>query len=190
MVVGEVADGLDVVGLVERIKPHVLVTDLMMPGIGGIEVTRQLRTRVPGTRVVVLSMHIAESFVLEALKGGAAGFVPKDAPSTELVRAIREVAAGRRYLSPPLSDAVIAAYVDKAKEGVVDVYDTLTRREREVLYLAAQGLTSKEVARRLDVSPRTAESHRANLMKKLGLKGQTDLVRYALNRGLLSRETP
>jgi two-component system, NarL family, response regulator NreC len=185
-----VADGLEVVALVERLKPRVLVTDLMMPGLGGIEVTRQLAKRVPDTRVVVLSMHIAESFVLEALKGGASGFVPKGAPGTELVRAIREAAAGRRYLSPPLSDLIIAAYVDQTKGGTVDVFDTLTQREREVLQLAAQGLTSKEIARRLELSPRTAESHRANLMKKLDLKGQTDLVRYALNRGLLPPETP
>jgi two-component system, NarL family, response regulator NreC len=189
-VVGQVADGLEVVALVERLKPRVLVTDLMMPGLGGIEVTRQLAKRVPGTHVVVLSMHIAESFVLEALKSGASGFVPKDAPGTELVRAIREVAAGRRYLSPPLSDLVIAAYVDQTRGGSVDVFDTLTQREREVLQLAAQGLTSKEIARRLELSPRTAESHRANLMKKLGLKGQTDLVRYALSRGLLPPDTP
>ena len=189
-VVGEVADGLSVVPIVEKIRPRVLVTDLMMPGLGGIEVTRQLAKRVPDTRVIVFSMHVADTFVLDALKNGAAGFVPKDAPGTELIRAIREAAAGRKYLAPPLSDTLIEAFLERGDAPPADPIDTLTEREREVLHLAAQGLTNKEVARRLDLSPRTAESHRANLMKKLGLHTQTDLIRFALQRGLLPPDSP
>jgi DNA-binding NarL/FixJ family response regulator len=189
-VVGEVADGLDVVPMVERIRPRVLVTDLMMPGLGGIEVTRQLAKRAPDTRVVVFSMHIAEPFVLEALKSGAAGFVPKDAPSIELIRAIREAAAGRKYLAPPLSDTLITAFLELGAAQPGDPLGTLTEREREVLQLAAQGLTNKEVAQRLDLSPRTAESHRANLMKKLGLHTQSELIHFALQRGLLPPDSP
>lgn len=188
MVVGEVADGLQVVALVERIKPRVLVTDLMMPGIGGIEVTRQVQKRAPGTRVVVLSMHIADALVLGALRSGAAGFVPKDAPGAELVHAVREAAAGRKYLAPPLVETLITAYLDQDAAQPPELYDTLTAREREVLQLSAQGLTSKEVARRLGLSPRTAESHRANLMRKLRLHTQTDLIRLALQRGLLPQD--
>jgi two-component system, NarL family, response regulator NreC len=187
-VVGEVADGLEVVALVERIKPRVLITDLMIPGIGGLEVARQVTKRAPGTRIVVLSMHIAESYVLEALKSGAAAYVPKDAPGTELVRAVHEVAAGRKYLAPPLSDTLISAYLAHDAAQSSDPYDTLTPREREVLHLSAQGLTNKEIARRLDLSPRTAESHRANLMRKLGLHTQTDLIRLALQRGILPQD--
>lgn len=189
-VVGEAAAGPEVVALVERVKPRVVVVDLMMPGLGGVEVTRQLRERAPDARVIILSMHSAEAFVLEALRAGAAGFVPKDAPGAELIRAVHETAAGRRYLSPPLTDAVIAAYVERTAQGSTDPFDALTAREREVLALAAEGCTSKQIAQRLSISPRTAESHRASLMKKLALKGQTDLVRYALQRGLLPPDSP
>jgi DNA-binding NarL/FixJ family response regulator len=183
-VVGEVTDGLTVPPLVAHLKPRVLVTDLMMPGIGGIEVTKQVHRQTPETRVVILSMHVAESFVVEALKSGAAAFVTKDAAGSELVRAVREAAAGRRYLSPPLSETLIDAFLE-GRERPSDPLEALTEREREVLHLGAQGLTSKEIARRLDLSPRTAESHRANLMHKLGLKTQTDLIRFALQHGVI-----
>jgi two-component system, NarL family, response regulator NreC len=184
-VVGETADGLGVAPLVERLRPQVLVVDLMMPGLGGIEATRQVRKQSPGTQVVILSMHTAEPFVLDALRNGAAAYVPKDAPGTELIRAIREVVAGRHYLAPPLSEAVIQALLAQSPPAMPDPYDTLTGREREVLHLSAQGLSNKEIARRLGCSPRTAETHRTNLMRKLGLKSRTDLIRLALKRGLL-----
>lgn len=188
-VIGEVADGLEVIPLVTRLRPRVLVTDLMMPGIGGMEVTRQLSARQPETRVVILSMHIEESFVLEAIKSGAAAFVPKDAPGSELVRAVREAAAGRRYLSPPLSDTLFDAFRE-GRDWPADPLDALTAREREVLSLSAQGLTSKEIAQRLALSPRTAESHRASLMRKLNLRSQTDLVRFALKYRILPPHSP
>jgi two-component system, NarL family, response regulator NreC len=187
-VVGEVADGLAVVPLVERLHPRVLVTDLTMPGLGGLEVTRQVRKHAPDTKVVVLSMHTAEQYVLEALESGAMGFVPKNAPGTELVRAVHEAAAGRRYLSPPLADTVIEAFLE-GKPHPTDAYESLTERERQVLHLCAQGLTSKDIAQRLGLSPRTAESHRANLMHKLGLRTQTDLIRFALQRGILPHDS-
>jgi two-component system, NarL family, response regulator NreC len=184
-VVGETADGLGVAPLVDRLRPQVLVVDLMMPGLGGIEATRQVRKQSPGTQVVILSMHTAEPFVLDALRNGAAAYVPKDAPGTELIRAIREVVAGRHYLAPPLSEAVIQALLAQSPPAAPDPYDTLTGREREVLHLTAQGLSNKEIARRLGCSPRTAETHRTHLMRKLGLKSRTDLIRLALKRGLL-----
>jgi len=187
-VVGEAADGLEATRLVERLHPDVAVVDLIMPGLGGLEVTRQITTRVPKTRVVVLSMHANEAYVLEALRNGAAAYVLKDSSATDLVHAVREVAAGRRYLSPPLSERALDTYRQRAKEATLDIYETLTTREREVLHLAAEGHTNAEIAARLGISPRTAETHRANLMHKLGLQTQTDLVRYALRRGIVPME--
>lgn len=187
-VVGEAGDGLEAARLVERLHPDVLVLDLMMPGLNGLEVTRQVSKRLPRTRVVVLSMYASESYVMEAMSNGAAGYVVKDATTAELVRAVREVAHGRRYLSPPLSERAIDAYIQKAKGIHFDPYETLTTREREVLHLAAEGHSNPETAKRLFISPRTVEVHRANLMRKLDLHTQTDLIRYALRRGILPTE--
>jgi two-component system, NarL family, response regulator NreC len=188
-IVGETGDGLEAVRLVEQQKPHVLVVDLMMPGLNGLEVARQVTQRSPRTRIVVLSMHANEAYVLEALKNGASAYVLKDASAAELVRAVREAVAGRRYLSPPLSEPAIDSYIERARNSdSLDLYDTLTNREREVLQLAAEGHTNGEIAGRLFISPRTVETHRANVMHKLGLRSQTELVRYALQRGILPLE--
>lgn len=188
-VVGEVADGLEVTELVERVKPKVVVLDLMMPGLNGLEVARQLRQHSPQTQVVILSMYADEGYVLQALKNGAVAYVLKDATTDQLVKAVREASAGRRYLSPPLSERAIDAYVQRAETTeTLDLYDTLTTREREVLQLAAEGHSNTRIATRLSISPRTAETHRGNLMRKLGLRSQTDLVRYAIRRGMLLME--
>ncbi len=184
-IIGEVADGLQVVPLVERLKPDVLIVDVMMPGLCGLEITRQVSQRIPDTHIVVLSMHADEAYVLQALRNGASAYVLKDCSTADLVHAVREVVAGRRYLSPPLSKRALEAYVDKAKESAVDPLETLTSREREVFFLTAEGHTTTEIGTRLAISPRTAEVHRANLMRKLGLQTQTDLIRYALQRGIL-----
>ncbi len=184
VVLGEAGDGLQAVELAARLEPDVLVADLMMPGLGGMEVTRQLARRSPATRVVILSMSISEAHVLEALRGGARGYVRKDATAADLIHAIDEVAAGHLYLSPPFSDHAIEAYRRRAAEAL-DPYDTLTSREREVFHLAAEDLGNVEIAARLGISPRTAETHRANALRKLRLRRQGDVVRYALRRGLL-----
>ena len=188
-VAGEAADGLTTVHLVERVKPDVLVVDVMMPALNGLEVTRQVVRRSPDTRVIVLSMYSDESYVMEALKNGAAGYVLKSSTWSDLVQAIREVMAGERYLSAPLSARAVEAYVERAKGTEVGAYDTLTSREREVLQLAAEGHTSAEIAARLFISSRTVETHRSAVMRKLGLRRQTDLVRYALRRGILPPES-
>ena len=187
-IIGEVGDGLEASQLAERLQPDVLVLDLMMPGLNGLEVARQVSQRSPRTRIVILSMHSNEAYVLEALRNGATGYVLKDSSAADLVRAVREVTAGRRYLSPPLSERAIEAYTQKAKVAALDLYETLTTREREVLHLAAEGHTNREIADRLHISPRTVEVHRANMMHKLGLRTQTDLIRYALRRGILPME--
>ena len=189
-IVGEAGDGIEAVRLAEQLKPDVLVADLMMPSLNGIEVARQVTSRVPGTKVVILSMHASEAYVLESLRNGASAYVLKDASSADLVRAVREAIAGRRYLSPPLSELAIQAYVEKTrKTDSLDLHDTLTDREREVLQQGAEGRTNTEIAVRLCISPRTVETHRANLMHKLGLRSQTELVRYAIQRGILPVET-
>ncbi len=187
-VLAEVGDGLEAAQLTERLTPDVLIVDVMMPGLNGLEVTRQVCRRSPHTRVIILSMYCNEAYVLEALRNGAAGYVLKEASATELVRAVREVAAGRRYISPPLSEHAIEAYLHKAREAPLDLYDTLTTREREVLQLAAEGRTNADIAAALFVNPRTVETHRTHLMRKLGLHTQADLIRYALRRGIVPLE--
>ena len=170
VVLGECGDGLQVSGAVDRLRPDVLVVDLAMPGLGGLEVTRQVCRRTPRTRVLILSMNISEAHVLQALRNGARGYVRKDATAADLTRAIVEVAAGRMFLSPPFSDHAIEAYRQRAEAAEADEYDRLTGREREVLQLAAEGLGNRDIAARLGISARTAQTHRANLMRKLSLR--------------------
>ncbi len=187
-VVGEACDGFEASALVERLKPDVAVLDLMMEGINGLEVARQIKKRCPSTRVVVLSMYGNEGYVLEALQAGVKGYVLKGSTSEDLVRAIREAVAGRHYLSPPLSETAIQAYMARSQGSAMDPYDKLTTREREVLHLAAQGCNNAEIAERLYISRRTVEVHRASMMQKLNLNNQTELIRYALQRGILAPE--
>ena len=182
-VVGDAMDGLAVPPLVESLRPDVLVLDLKMPGIDGLEITRQVTERSPGTRIVFLSIYGNEAYVVEALRSGAAAYVLKDAAAAELVRAIRAVLAGRRYLSPPLSEDAIQAYVERVRDTPPDPYDTLSHREREVFLLVAEGLTSPQIAARLFISERTVETHRAHLMRKLGLRSHAEVIRYAVERG-------
>ncbi len=187
-VVGEAGSGLEAMRLLESLRPHVLIIDLMMPGLNGLEVARQVSQRFSQTAVIILSMHANEAYVLEALRCGAEGYVLKGSSAEELERAVREVAAGRRYLSSSLSERAIDVYMQKAEVAPVDKYETLTTREREVLHLAAEGYTSTEIGERLSISPRTVQTHRANMMQKLNLNSQTDLIRYALQRGILPLE--
>jgi two-component system response regulator NreC len=187
-VVGEVDDGLAAVEQVERLQPDVLLLDLMMPGLNGLDVTRQVRQRLSGTQVIILSMYASEAYVLQALKNGADGYVLKKSSPDELVEAVREVVAGRPFLSRALSIRAIEVYRQKAQEVPPDPYDRLTNREREVLQLTAEGSTSAEIAARLSISRRTVEMHRGNMMRKLGLSTQAELIRYALQRGVLPLE--
>ncbi len=184
-VIGEANNGHEALEQVERHSPDVLVLDLMMPGMNGMEVSRQVQCRFPHTRVVILSMHANEAYVLEALRAGALGYVLKESQATELLRAIHEAYQGQHYLSAPLSERAIEAYVQKTKEISQDPFDRLTPREREVLQLAAEGYTNAEIGETLSLSGRTIEMHRSNLMHKLCLNTQTDLIRYALKRGII-----
>jgi two-component system response regulator NreC len=184
-IAGAAADGLEAVRLTERLKPDVLVLDLMMPGLSGLEALRILRERGPRTRIVVLSMYSSNAFIAQALQNGAIGYVLKDCTEENLVQAVKEAAAGRRFLSPPVTEIAINAYIEQSKTGSFDPHETLTPRQREVLQLAAEGKTNPEIAERLNISQRTVENHRASLMQRLGLRNQTQLIRHAMSRGLI-----
>jgi two-component system response regulator NreC len=187
-VVGTAADGLEAVRLAERLKPDVLVVDLMMPGLGGLEALRIVRDRLPRTRTVVISLHSSNAFIAQALQNGAMGFVLKGCSEENLVRAVKEAAAGRRFLSPLVTEAGINAYIERSTTGAFDPHETLTPRQREVLQMAAEGKTNAEIAARLKISPRTVENHRASSMEKLGLRNQIDLIRHAIRYGLIPPE--
>ena len=184
-VLGEANDGIEAVRVVEALKPDVLVVDITMPGLDGLSVTRKVRKYIPQTQVVVLSMHAHEAYVLEALRNGALGYVLKDADVADLMEAIRKAAAGKRFLSTPLAERALEAYARDGKGVSSDPYQSLSVREQEVMQLTAEGYTAAQVAERLSISRRTVEAHRANLMRKLGLARLADVMRYALERGLI-----
>jgi two-component system, NarL family, response regulator NreC len=163
--------------------------DLMMPVLNGLEVIRRAKHNVPGMQIIVLSMQNADVYVVESLKLGASGYVLKDTGPAELIQAIKEVVAGQRYLSPEISERLNDTYIQQSNEILEDPYNRLSDREREVLQLIVEGHTSSEIAARLFISTRTAELHRSNVMSKLNLHSQNELVRYALKRGILSLDT-
>lgn len=187
-VIGEASDGHEAVKLVETLKPDVLVLDLMMPNLNGLDVTRIVHKQFPEMKIVVLSMYDSEAYIVEALKNGASAYVLKQSTTDELVDAVLEVSAGRRYLSHSLSERAIEAYIKYAKVAKTDsfeLYKTLTPREIEVLHLASQGHTNASIAETLSISSRTVETHRANMMKKLGIHSQIELIRFAMTRGII-----
>lgn len=182
-VVGEASSGEEALQQVALLHPTVTILDLLMPGMNGLEVAARVASH---TRVLILSMHSSDAYVVEALRAGALGYVVKDASAEELITAIRAVSQGEHYLSKPFSKKGIHTYLSQSQAGSTDPFDLLTRREREVLHLAAQGQTAAGIAEHLGISPRTVEIHRANLMHKLELDTTGDLVRYALRKGIIS----
>lgn len=188
-VIGEASDGLATSELVERLHPDILIVDIVMPLLDGLEVTRRTIQYSPQTRVIVLSMHDDESYVLEALRAGAKGYVLKGSTSQELVKAVREVLTDRYYLSAPLSQHAIQSYVERAKDAQLDSYEMLTPREREVLKMTVEGRSSNEIASLLHISPRTVEVHRSNTLRKLNLRTHTDLILFAVRRGIISPDS-
>jgi two-component system, NarL family, response regulator NreC len=187
-VIGEATGGIEALRLAEDLRPDVIIVDLMMRDLNGLEVVRQVGRRSPQSRLIILSGYAEEVQVIEALRHGAAGYVLKGASTSDLVYAVREVAAGRRYLSPLLSQRAIEVYLHHAPEAASDPLQTLTARERDVLHLLVLGGTNRDLASHLGISVRTVETHRANLMRKLGLRTHSELIRYAVQRGMLPRE--
>ncbi len=183
-VVAQAANGLEAVERAQQVQPDVVVTDLSMSGIGGLEVIRRLRTALPATRILVLTMHQEDEYVLQAVRAGASGYLVKDAASSELLAAVRALHAGRAHFGPQAARA-LAERLQHPERPVDDPYGSLTGREREVLHLVAEGLTTKEVARRLDIGVKTAENHRGRVLAKLGLRNTAEVVRYAIAKGLL-----
>ena len=169
----------------ESLHPDIIVLDMMMPLLNGLEVLRQLAKRLSNTRIIILSMQSADPYVTQALKEGAAGYVLKDSAPDELVKAIRQVLNGQRYLSPQLNERLINNFIQKVDDDTLDPLTSLTDREREVLQMTAEGLTSIEIGEHLSLSPRTIESHRQNIMNKLGIDNHIDLIRFAIKHGIL-----
>jgi len=183
-VVAEARDGVEAVQLAERWSPDILVADIEMPGLDGIEVTRRVAQRHPATKTVILSMHDDEARVIEALRAGAMAYVLKQAVAADLVVAVRAVLTGHRFLSPPLSQRAMDDYAVRLAGRPSAPYDMLTIREREVLGLIAKGLTYAEVAQRLHISTHTVNVHMTHLMRKLGVHTSKEIIRYVLERGL------
>lgn len=187
-VIGEAQDGLQAVQLAESLQPSILIVDLMMPNLNGLEVLRQVSHRSPKTRMIVLSMQSAEPYVVEAFHAGAIGYILKDSAPEEVIDAIHQALINAKYLSPKLRDPLADVIAKPAESVKQDSYETLTDREREVLQMAAEGKTAPEIARQLSISHRTVELHRSRMMNKMGFHSQTELVRYAIKRGILPME--
>jgi DNA-binding NarL/FixJ family response regulator len=180
-VVGEASDGQEVLRLAAKIQPDVAVLDISMPALNGVDAARELKKSSPKTKVIVLTEHDEDQYVTESLRAGVKGYVLKSQVASDLVSAIQEVCRGSIYLSPSISHAVVDAYLSKTDVPV----DPLSGRERQVLQLVGEGKSTKEVAAQLGVSVKTAESHRARLMRKLDIHETASLVRYAIRRGLI-----
>jgi two-component system, NarL family, response regulator NreC len=186
-VVGEAADGREAVALAKSLKPEVVVMDIGMPNLNGIEAALQMTQEIPDLAIIMVSMHSDESYVLRALKAGARGYLLKDSAEADLIKAVHAVAGGKSFFSPAVSKLLLDDYVRKLKRsGTEDAYDLLTPREREILQLIAEGKSNKDVANLLNLSVYTVESHRSNLMEKLNLRGLPELILYAVRRGIIA----
>ncbi len=183
-IIAETGDGLAVLPLVKKYEPALIILDLVLPGIGGLEIARQIQRAAVRTQVIILSMHATEAYVAEALQAGAQAYVLKRSASSDLIAAINAVLQGRKYLSPPLSENLLENYQQLAIKDSSARQKTLTFREQQILYLVTEGLTNRQIAQRLSLSPRTVEMHRANLMKKLRFRSTAELVRFAIERGI------
>jgi two-component system, NarL family, response regulator NreC len=183
-VVGCADNGRAAVAMARELRPDIAVLDVAMPELNGLEATREIRECCPDTAIVILSMHEGEEYLREALRAGAAGYVLKRAAAQELVGAIHAVQRGESYLDPALTRTLISDYVRQVERGD-ETPDSLTDRELEVLTLVAEGMTNRQIALKLNISIKTVQTHRANLMDKLNLHDRTELVRYAIRRGLI-----
>ncbi len=189
-VISEAKDGLEALRVAHETRPHVVVMDVSMPGMNGIEATRQITSKLPGVKVLCLSMHSEERFVAAVLDGGASGYLIKECALDELLRAIRAVMANQTYLSPAIAGTVVQSYRAYRPEGHSSPFSLLTGREREVLQLLAEGYSAKLIAARLHVSVKTIETHRQRTMRKLNIDSVAGLTKYAVRHGLTTIEGP
>jgi len=186
-VIAEVGDGRDAIRQAVELKPDVAILDIGMPLLNGIDATLQIVRRVPTTRVLMLSMHSDEAYVMRALQAGATGYMLKDSAGKDLLKGVAAVAAGQSFFSPTITRLMLDDYVKRvAGTGVVDRYETLSPREREIFQLIAEARTNKEVAELLEISPATVETHRARILQKLDIHNTAELVLYAVRRGVIS----
>jgi DNA-binding NarL/FixJ family response regulator len=183
-VVAQAADGLEALDKAIALRPDVVIVDLSMPRLSGIEVVRRLHEALPATRVLVLTMHQEDAYILQAVRAGASGYLVKDSAAAELLIAVRNVHAGAGYFGAQAA-RTLAAQVQHPERTLDDPYGRLTAREREVFHLIAEGLTTKEIARQLGISVKTAENHRGRVLAKLDMRNTAELVRYALRKGLI-----
>jgi two-component system, NarL family, response regulator NreC len=186
-VVAQASDGREAVRLALAEQPDVVILDIGMPLLNGIDATRQIVRRLPGIAVLILSMHSEEAYITQALKAGARGYLLKDSADTELIRGVTAVAAGKSFFSPAVAKVMLDDYVTHlASKGIVDRFDSLSEREREIFQLIAEAHSNKEIADLLSVSPATVETHRAHILQKLDVHNTAELVLYAVRRGVIS----
>lgn len=185
VVIGDAGNGLETVKLVRDLIPDILVMDLIMPVLNGLEAAFQINKLSIKTNIVIFSMYDDDEYVLQAMRNGALGYVLKDSSIDELLEAVRQAAVGERYLSLPLSERLVNLYIENIDTITQNPYELLTGREREVLQMVAEGRSNAEMANVLSISRRTIETHRANMMRKLGLKNKTDIIHYAVKHRIL-----
>jgi two-component system response regulator NreC len=185
-VIGEAGTGTEALTLVKNLEPDVVLMDIAMPDMGGLEATRHIRKEFPRTKVIALTQHDDKEFVFPVIEAGASGFISKIAASSELASGIRSVYRGDSYVSPSVAKVLIEDYQQKGPRGSRDPYNQLTERERDVLRLSAEGRTTQEIAEALVISPKTVEGHKTSLMAKLGISNRTELIKYALRKGIIS----
>lgn len=185
-VIGEASNGSEALKMVKNLEPDVVLMDIAMPNMGGLEATRQICKESPKTKIIALTQHDDKEFVFPVIEAGASGFISKIAASSDLVSGIRSVFYGDSYLSPSVAKVLIEDYQQKGGRGGHDPYNQLTERERDVLRLVAEGHTTQSTADALVISPRTVEGHKTSLMAKLGIRNRTDLIKYALRKGIIS----
>lgn len=185
-VIGEAQDGRQAIQEAQRLQPDVILMDITMPDLNGIEATRQIKRVLAEVKILVLTMHENDEYVFQALRAGASGYMLKEAADTELITAIHVIKSGQFYLSPTAQSVVVGDYLQRVRTGEErDSYSSLTEREREILKLVAEGHTNNQIAERLIISPKTVDTHRTHVMDKLNLHSRAELVKYAMRRGLL-----
>jgi DNA-binding NarL/FixJ family response regulator len=184
-VVGEAASGEDAIERVRDLHPNVVVMDIGMPGLSGFEATRRIRQSNPDVQVLALTVHDSEAYVFQMLQAGATGYIVKRAPAVEVIQAVKRAYRGEAVLHPSVAKLLIRDYLSRVEKGEEASYDTLSDREREILKLIAEGKTNREMADLLFLSVKTVQAHRANLMRKLGMHDRTELVKYAIRKGII-----